>query len=179
MGRAPPAEQPNGTRRCSAKAWDKACAGQADIGLDVRLLRDSLEHCRQSLAAADARGLQAVAAFAAVELTCQASEHPSSVAPTGWPSEMPERCTLVALAIVAAMPMILGGTPVTPTTPTGPADAGRVRPVPGWSLQPTLLKRGRVDPQAGHGLLREGDPVNIYPFIDAEKAGNRQRRASL
>jgi hypothetical protein len=26
------------------------------------------------------------------------------------------------------------------------------------------------DPQAGHGFLREGDPVNVYPFIEAEKA---------
>ena len=33
--------------------------------------------------------------------------------------------------------------------------------------------RGRGDPQAGHGFLREGDPVNVYPFIEAEKAGSR------
>jgi hypothetical protein len=32
---------------------------------------------------------------------------------------------------------------------------------------------GRGDPQAGHGFLREGDPVNVYPFIEAEKAGRR------
>ena len=30
--------------------------------------------------------------------------------------------------------------------------------------------RGRGDPQAGHGFLREGDPVNVYPFIEAEKS---------
>ena len=33
--------------------------------------------------------------------------------------------------------------------------------------------RGRGDPQAGHGFLREGDPVNVYPFIEAEKAQQR------
>ena len=33
--------------------------------------------------------------------------------------------------------------------------------------------RGRGDPQAGHGFLREGDPVNVYPFIEAEKRGRR------
>ena len=40
--------------------------------------------------------------------------------------------------------------------------------------------RGRGDPQAGDGFLREGDPVNIYPFIEAEKQGRRnvKRRAS-
>src|SRR5262245_61918510 len=29
------------------------------------------------------------------------------------------------------------------------------------------------DPQAGDGFLREGDPVTVYPFIEAEKAGRR------
>ena len=33
--------------------------------------------------------------------------------------------------------------------------------------------RGRGYPQAGHGFLREGDPVNCYPFIEAEKQGRR------
>ena len=33
--------------------------------------------------------------------------------------------------------------------------------------------RGRGDPQASHGFLREGDPVNVYPFIEAEKAQQR------
>ena len=33
--------------------------------------------------------------------------------------------------------------------------------------------RGRGDPQAGDGFLREGDPVNVYPFIEAEKAQQR------
>src|SRR6266516_1627894 len=33
--------------------------------------------------------------------------------------------------------------------------------------------RGRGHPQAGHGFLREGDPVNCYPFIEAEKAQQR------
>ena len=32
---------------------------------------------------------------------------------------------------------------------------------------------GRGDPEAGHGFLREGDPVNCYPFIEAEKAQRR------
>src|SRR5215831_13592243 len=32
---------------------------------------------------------------------------------------------------------------------------------------------GCGDPQAGHGFLRQGDPVNVYPFIEAEKAGRR------
>src|SRR3954452_6863571 len=31
---------------------------------------------------------------------------------------------------------------------------------------------GRGGAQASHGFLREGDPVNVYPFIEAEKAGN-------
>ena len=30
--------------------------------------------------------------------------------------------------------------------------------------------REDVDPQAGHGFLRSGDPVSVYPFIEAEKA---------
>src|SRR6516162_5609472 len=29
------------------------------------------------------------------------------------------------------------------------------------------------DPQAGDGFLREGDPVSVYPFIEAEKAQQR------
>ena len=33
--------------------------------------------------------------------------------------------------------------------------------------------RGCGDPQAGHGFLREGDPVNCYQFIEAEKAQQR------
>src|SRR5689334_3785821 len=33
--------------------------------------------------------------------------------------------------------------------------------------------REDVDPQAGDGFLRQGDPVNCYPFIEAEKAGRR------
>jgi hypothetical protein len=33
--------------------------------------------------------------------------------------------------------------------------------------------RGRRHPQAGHGFLREGDPVNCYPFIEAEKSQRR------
>ena len=33
--------------------------------------------------------------------------------------------------------------------------------------------RGRGHPQAGDGFLREGDPVNCYPFIEAEKAQRR------
>ena len=39
--------------------------------------------------------------------------------------------------------------------------------------------RGRRDPQAGHGFLREGDPVNVYPFIEAEKRGRPQRQAGV
>jgi transposase-like protein len=31
----------------------------------------------------------------------------------------------------------------------------------------------RGHPQAGDGFLREGDPVNCYPFIEAEKAQQR------
>jgi hypothetical protein len=40
---------------------------------------------------------------------------------------------------------------------------------------PKLLDslRSCQDPQAGHGFLRQGDPVNIYPFIEAEKACRR------
>ena len=33
--------------------------------------------------------------------------------------------------------------------------------------------RGRGHPQAGDGFLREGDPVNCYPFIEAEKSRRR------
>src|SRR5215472_8565715 len=33
--------------------------------------------------------------------------------------------------------------------------------------------RGRGDLEAGDGFLRRGDPVNLYPFIEAEKAGRR------
>jgi transposase-like protein len=38
-------------------------------------------------------------------------------------------------------------------------------------------KRG--DPQASDGFLREGDPVNVYPFIEAEKAQQRNARAGV
>ena len=33
--------------------------------------------------------------------------------------------------------------------------------------------RGRGDLEAGDGFLRQGDPMNVYPFIEAEKAGRR------
>jgi transposase len=33
------------------------------------------------------------------------------------------------------------------------------------------LRGGRRHPQAGHGFLREGDPVTVHPFIEAEKQG--------
>src|SRR5262245_10327875 len=33
--------------------------------------------------------------------------------------------------------------------------------------------RGRRDPAAGDGFLREGDPVNVYPFIEAESVKQR------
>src|SRR5215213_11508901 len=33
--------------------------------------------------------------------------------------------------------------------------------------------RGRGDPQTSDGFLRKGDPVNLYPFIEAEKAQQR------
>src|SRR5215472_18115825 len=33
--------------------------------------------------------------------------------------------------------------------------------------------RGRGDLEAGDGFLRRGDPVNLYPFIEAEKVGRR------
>ncbi len=36
-----------------------------------------------------------------------------------------------------------------------------------------MAPRRRGDPQAGDGFLRQGDPVNIYPFIEAEKACSR------
>jgi transposase len=42
-------------------------------------------------------------------------------------------------------------------------------PAPG---EPPAL-RGCGDPEAGDGFLRQGDPVNCYPFIEAEKAGRR------
>ena len=32
---------------------------------------------------------------------------------------------------------------------------------------------GRRDSETGHSFLREGDPVNVYPFIEAEKADSR------
>jgi transposase len=32
------------------------------------------------------------------------------------------------------------------------------------------VARGRGDPQVGHGLLREPDPVNVDPFIETEQA---------
>src|SRR5918994_997918 len=38
--------------------------------------------------------------------------------------------------------------------------------------EPAAARR-RGDPQAGHGFLREGDPVNLYPFIEAERAQQR------
>jgi hypothetical protein len=36
------------------------------------------------------------------------------------------------------------------------------------------------NPQACHAFLREEDPVNVYPFIEAEKQGMRnvKRRVS-
>src|SRR5215208_1393832 len=41
--------------------------------------------------------------------------------------------------------------------------------------------RGRGGPQASDGFLRQGDPVNLYPFIEAEKAqqGNVKRACEL
>ena len=41
--------------------------------------------------------------------------------------------------------------------------------------------RGRGDPEAGHSFLREGDPVKVHPFIEAEKSRRHSvpRRASL
>ena len=33
--------------------------------------------------------------------------------------------------------------------------------------------RGRGDFEAGDGFLRQGDPLNVYPFIEAERAGRR------
>src|SRR4051794_1235460 len=49
---------------------------------------------------------------------------------------------------------------------------------PAASRQPPAA-RGRRDPQAGHGLLREGDPVNVYPFIEAEKAGDHNVKGGV
>ena len=46
---------------------------------------------------------------------------------------------------------------------------GAGRAAPGEPQAP----RGRGHPQAGYGFLREGDPVNVYPFIEAEKQGRR------
>src|SRR5207344_2497408 len=40
------------------------------------------------------------------------------------------------------------------------------------SGEPAAAGRPR-GPQAGDGFLREGDPVNVYPFIEAEKAQQR------
>jgi transposase-like protein len=48
--------------------------------------------------------------------------------------------------------------------------AGRARGVAAG--EPPAARRRR-DPQAGHGFLREGDPVNVYPFIEAEKEEQR------
>jgi hypothetical protein len=41
--------------------------------------------------------------------------------------------------------------------------------------------RGCGDPQAGDGFLRDGDPVNVYPFTEAERAGsgNASRACAL
>ena len=58
-------------------------------------------------------------------------------------------------------------------TSDGAAGAGRAAPG-----EPPAA-RGRGDPQAGHGFLREGDPVNVYPFIEAEKAQQAQRQAGV
>src|SRR5215216_935948 len=62
----------------------------------------------------------------------------------------------------------------------GRRDAGRrrvdqhrtPRAVGPASGEPTATA-GRGDPQASDGFLREGDPVNLYPFIEAEKAQQR------
>ena len=48
--------------------------------------------------------------------------------------------------------------------------AGRAGPAaPGESG----VARGARHPQAGDGFLREGDPVNVFPFIEAEKVEQR------
>ena len=39
--------------------------------------------------------------------------------------------------------------------------------------------RGRGHPEAGDGFLREGDPVSVYPFIEAEKAQQAQRQTGV
>src|SRR5664280_27361 len=41
--------------------------------------------------------------------------------------------------------------------------------------------RGARHLEAGHGFLRQGDPVNVYPFIEAEKQGqgNVRRACAL
>ena len=39
--------------------------------------------------------------------------------------------------------------------------------------------RGTRHPQACGGFLREGDPVSVFPFIEAEKAGQSQRRQGV
>src|SRR5215218_793111 len=46
---------------------------------------------------------------------------------------------------------------------------GAGRPAAG---EPAAARR-RGDPQASHGFLREGDPVNVHPFIEAERAQQR------
>ncbi len=42
----------------------------------------------------------------------------------------------------------------------------------------TPAARGRRHPQAGDGFLRKGDPVNVHPFIEAEKP-EAQRQAGV
>ena len=39
--------------------------------------------------------------------------------------------------------------------------------------------RGRGDPQAGHGFLREGDPVNVLPVHRGGEARQAQRQAGV
>ena len=48
--------------------------------------------------------------------------------------------------------------------------AGRAGPAPQGGEGAT---RGARHPQACDGFLREGDPVSVFPFIEAEKAGQR------
>src|SRR5215204_1958889 len=49
------------------------------------------------------------------------------------------------------------------------ADQRRAAGVVGVAPGEPAATRGRRDPQASDEFLRQGDPVNLYPFIEAEK----------
>ncbi|OLT14175.1 hypothetical protein BJF79_03195 [Actinomadura sp. CNU-125] len=65
---------------------------------------DAFEDRGEALAAADAHRLQAVAGLAAVHLAGEGRQDAGAVAPTGWPSEMPDPLTLTRSQSPSARP---------------------------------------------------------------------------